>query len=287
MARTSACADSSGSRYFQPQTLMKYLHRLRLAAAAALAIGFASLASAAGPAAASPASPAAAASPSVVLVHGAFADGSDWAKVIPLLQAKGVNVVSVQNPLTSLEDDVAAAKRAIDAQPGKVVLVGHSWGGAVITEAGDDDKVASLVYVAAFAPEAGQSAGELGKDYPPPPGFAHIAADASGFLRLTPEGMRRHFAQDLPPATTAVMTATQGPIQAKAFEQKVSVAAWKTRPSWYVLTSADHMIPPAQQRDMAKRIGAHVTTLDTSHVPQQVQPAKVAAVILDAVRQSK
>lgn len=255
---------------------MKNVQRLKLAVAA-LAVGLSFSAVAAAPDA----------RPSVVLVHGAFADGSDWAKVIPLLQAKGVDVVSVQNPLTSLEDDVAAAKRAIDSQPGKVVLVGHSWGGAVITEAGVSDKVSSLVYVAAFAPDAGQSAGELGKDYPAPPGFAHIAADSAGFLRLTLEGMSKHFAQDLPASTTAVMTVTQGPIQAKAFEQKVSVAAWKTKPSWYIVTSADHMIPPAQQRDMAKRIGAKVTTLDTSHVPQQSQPAKVAAVILDAVRQAK
>jgi len=263
---------------------MKHFQRLQLAAALAVGLSFSvTAASAAGPAAAA----ATSASPSVVLVHGAFADGSDWAKVIPLLQAKGVNVVSVQNPLTSLEDDVAAAKRAIDAQPGKVVLVGHSWGGTVITEAGGNDKVASLVYVAAFAPDAGQNSGELGKGYPAPPGFAHIAADASGFLRLTPEGMSKHFAQDLPTATTRVMAVTQGEIQAKAFEQKVSAAAWKTKPSWYIVSSADHMIQPALQRDMAKRIGAHVTTLNTSHVPQQSQPAKVAEVILDAVRQSK
>ncbi|WP_395348252.1 alpha/beta fold hydrolase [Variovorax sp. UC122_21] len=263
---------------------MKHFQRLQLAAALAVGLSFSvTAASAAGPAAAV----ATSASPSVVLVHGAFADGSDWAKVIPLLQAKGVDVVSVQNPLTSLEDDVAAAKRAIDAQPGKVVLVGHSWGGTVITEAGGNDKVASLVYVAAFAPDAGQNSGELGKDYPAPPGSAHIAADASGFLRLTPEGMSKHFAQDLPAATTRVMAVTQGAIQAKAFEQKVSAAAWKTKPSWYIVSSADHMIQPALQRDMAKRIGAHVTTLNTSHVPQQSQPAKVAEVILDAVRQSK
>ncbi len=278
MARKRARADSSGSPHSLLQTAMKQLQRLKLAAAAALFAGLSFSAVAAGPATA----PA-----SVVLVHGAFADGSDWDKVIPLLQAKGVSVVSVQNPLTSLEDDVAAARRAIDAQPGKVVLVGHSWGGTVITEAGNADKVASLVYVAAFAPDAGQNSGELGKDYPPPPGVAHFAADAAGFLRLTPEGMRKHFAQDLPAARTAVMTVTQGPIQSKAFEQKVSVAAWKTRPSWYVVAGADHMIQPALQRDMAKKIGARVTTLNTSHVPQQAQPAKVAEVILDAVRQVK
>ena len=255
---------------------MKTVQRFKLAAAA-LAIG---LSFAAGTA-------SAADKPSVVIVHGAFADGSDWAKVIPLLQAKGLHVVAVQNPLTSLEDDVAVAKRAIDAQPGKVVLVGHSWGGSVITEAGANDKVSSLVYVAAFAPDAGQNSAELGKDYPAAPGFAHIKADASGFLTLTKEGMARHFAQDLPAAATSVMTATQGPILGKSFEQKLTVAAWKTKPSWYVVTSADHMIQPALQRDMARKIGATVTTLNSSHVPQQSQPAKVAQVILDAVSQSK
>ena len=254
---------------------MQLLQRLRFAAAATLLAGLSVSASAAGPAA-----------PSVVLVHGAFADGSDWDKVIPLLQAEGVSVVSVQNPLTSLEDDVAAARRAIDAQPGKVVLVGHSWGGTVITEAGNADKVASLVYVAAFAPDAGQFSAELGKNHPPPPGLAHISADAAGFLRLTPEGMSKHFAQDLPASKTAVMAVTQGPIHAKAFEQKVSTAAWKTKPSWYVVASADHIIQPELQREMAKKIGARVTTVDTSHVPQQSQPAKVAQVILEAVRKS-
>jgi pimeloyl-ACP methyl ester carboxylesterase len=136
-------------------------------------------------------------------------------------------------------------------------------------------------------PTPGQTSAELGKDYPPAPGFAHIVADASGFLSLTREGMTKHFAQDLPASATAVMTATQGPILGKSFEQKLSVAAWKTKPSWYLATSADHMIQPALQLDMAKKIGAHLTRLNASHVPQQSQPAKVAAVILDAVRQSK
>ncbi|RYZ12356.1 MAG: alpha/beta hydrolase [Comamonadaceae bacterium] len=229
----------------------------------------------------------AAASPSVVLVHGAFADGSDWNKVVPLLQAKGVQVVAIQNPLTSLEDDVAAARRAIEAQPGKVVLVGHSWGGTVITEAGNSDKVAALVYVAAFAPDAGEAAGQLGKNLPPPSGLAHLRPDAAGFLTLTPEGMSQHFAQDLPAAQTAVMSATQGPIHSKTFEQKVTAAAWKGRPSWYVVAAKDHMIPTALQQEMAKRIGAKVTTVDSSHVPQQSKPEAVAAVILEAVRASQ
>ena len=233
------------------------------------------------------ATPVAPAQPSVVIVHGAFADGSDWAKVIPLLQREGVQVTAVQNPLSSLADDVAAARRAIDAQPGKVVLVGHSWGGTVITEAGNSDKVASLVYVAAFAPDSGQNSGEQGKGFPTPSGSAHFKADAQGWLSLTAEGMKNHFAQDLPPAATAVMTATQGPIQAKAFEQTVSPAAWKNKPSYYLLATADHMISPEAQASMAKRAGAKVTKIDSSHVPQQSQPEAVAKVILDAVRQSR
>lgn len=227
------------------------------------------------------------AKPSVVIVHGAFADGSDWAKVIPLLQAKGITVTAVQNPLTSLEDDVSATQRALDTQPGKVVLVGHSWGGVVITQAGDDPKVASLVYVAALAPDVGQAGGELGKAYPPAPGFAHITADKAGYLRMTPEGISKHFAQDLPARATAIMAATQGPINGKAFEQKVTIAAWKAKPSWYVVSSNDHMIQPAQQEAMAKTIGAKVTTLQSSHVPQQSQPDRVAAVIMDAVNSAK
>jgi pimeloyl-ACP methyl ester carboxylesterase len=231
--------------------------------------------------------PDAAAMPSVVLVHGAFADGSDWARVIALLQARGVHVTAVQNPLTSLADDVAATRRAIAAQPGKVVLVGHSWGGTVITEAGAGDQVAALVYVSAFAPDASQSSGELGQGFPTPPGLAALSADASGFLHISDAGMRTHFAFDLPPARAAVMAATQGPIAAKAFDETVSVAAWRTRPSWYVVSTRDHMIAPELQRALARRIGAHLTELPTSHVPQEAEPAKVAAVILDAVQHAR
>ena len=228
-----------------------------------------------------------AAKPSVVIVHGAFADGSDFAKVIPLLQAKGLHVVAVQNPLSSLADDAAAAKRAIDAQPGKVVLVGHSWGGMVISQAGDNPKVAALVYVAAFAPDVGQSVGDLGKGFAPGEGLSHVAPDPTGWLYLTKEGMSKHFAQDLPASTTAVMTSTQGPINGSAFADKATVAAWKQKPSWYLLTEADHMIVPDQQRAMSKAINAKVSTVASSHVPQQSHPDKVAAVILDAVQSVK
>lgn len=228
-------------------------------------------------------SQAAEATPSVVIVHGAFADGSDWAKVVPYLQAEGVAVTVVQNPLTSLTDDVAATQRALNNQSGNVVLVGHSWGGTVISEAGAHEKVSALVYVAAFAPDAGQISGEQGKGAPTPPGISQIKADGNGFLYLTPEGMAKDFAQDLPAAQTAVMSATQGPIKASAFDDRTTVAAWKTKPSWYLLASEDRMIHPDVQRSAAKRIGATLTELRTSHVPQQSQPAEVAKVILKAV----
>lgn len=224
---------------------------------------------------------------SVVIVHGAFADGSDWARVIPLLQAKGIKVTAIQNPLTSLKDDAAVTRRVLDAQTGKVVLVGHSWGGTVITEAGSHDKVASLVYVAAFAPDAGQTSGELGKGYTPSPGIGKLIADSEGFVTLPPAAMRDDFAQDVPAAQTAVMNATQGPIKASAFGEKVSGAAWKVKPSWYIVSSKDRMIDPQLQRDMAKKIGARTTELATSHVPQQSRPADVAKVILAAVAASR
>ncbi len=222
----------------------------------------------------------------VVLVHGAFADGSGWDKVIPLLQARGLDVVSVQNPLTSLADDVAATRRVLAAQTGPVVLVGHSWGGVVISEAGTDERVKSLVYVAAFAPSEGQSANDLGKGYPTPPGVAFLVQDKEGFLTLSREGMARHFGQDLPAAETRLMAATQGPIRASSFDDKPTAAAWRTKPSWFVLTRNDHMLPPALQHDMAEKIHAHVVSLPTSHVPQLSEPAQVADAIVAAATQA-
>jgi pimeloyl-ACP methyl ester carboxylesterase len=223
----------------------------------------------------------------VVLVHGAFADGSSWEKVIPLLQAKGLKVVAVQNPLTSLADDVAAAKRVIASQPGRVVLVGHSWGGTVITEAGMEPRVAALVYVAAFAPDEGQTTSELGKGLAPPPGTANQRPDDSGFLYMTPEGVMKNFAQDLPASESRVMASTQGPIAGKAFGEKVTRAAWRTKPSWYIVAENDRMIQPDLERAMAKKIKAKVTALPTSHVPMLSRPNEVAAVILEAAAASE
>jgi len=196
-------------------------------------------------------------------------------------------VVSVQNPLTSLADDVAATRRVLDMQTGPVVLVGHSWGGVVITEVGQHERVKSLVYVAAFAPSEGQSVTDMAKDYPTPVGFNFFVQDKEGFLTLSAEGITKHFAQDLPAAQTKLMTVTQGPVRGKNFEEKVTVAAWRTKPSWYVLSEQDHMIQPALEKAMAEKISAHVVRLPTSHVPQLSCPTQVADAILAAAQQAK
>jgi pimeloyl-ACP methyl ester carboxylesterase len=218
----------------------------------------------------------------VVLVHGAFADGSSWAKVIPLLQARGLNVIAVQNPLTSLADDVAATKRAIASANGRVLLVGHSWGGAVISEAGNDPKVAGLVFVAAGAPNAGQSFAEMASAYPVPAGIQAVKADASHFLTLPPAAVAQDFAQDLPRAETDVMAATQGPIAAAAFSTKIHNAAWMIVPSWYIVCRNDRMIQPDLERALAKKLHATTIEIDSSHVPMLSNPQRVAQFIIDA-----
>jgi pimeloyl-ACP methyl ester carboxylesterase len=246
-------------------------------AIAAAALGAAALTSNA-----APADNAMSQKPTVVLVHGAFADGSTWNQVIPLLQAKGLKVVAVQNPLTSLAEDVAVTRRALNRESGPVVLVGHSYGGVVITQAGQQENVKALVYVAAYAPSENQSIADLNKDYPTPSGFSHIVADKDGFLTLTPEGVSKHLAQDVAAEQTKLMAATQTPTQGKNFEDKVSVAAWKTKRSWYVVSEMDHMLQPDLQRAMAKKIQASVLSLPAGHAPQLSRAADVAATILAA-----
>ncbi|WP_394834292.1 alpha/beta hydrolase [Pendulispora rubella] len=227
-------------------------------------------------------SPPPASQKTVVLVHGAFADGSSWNNVIPLLQAKGLHVVAIQNPLTSLSDDAQCAKRAIDGQSGPVILVGHSWGGSVITEAGNNDKVKALVYVAAFAPSAGQSTLDTTKDFPPAPGLASLKVDAFGFGSLPPETVRNHFAPDVTPDVANLIATTQGPIRVSGFDEKVTTPAWSSKPSWYVVATNDHMIQPDQERAMGKKINARVTEIASSHVPMVSHPQEVANVILAA-----
>jgi pimeloyl-ACP methyl ester carboxylesterase len=218
----------------------------------------------------------------VVLVHGAWADGSSWSKVVPLLEQKGLHVVCVQTPLTSFADDVAATKRIIDAQDGPVLLVGHSYGGAVITEAGNDPKVVGLVYVAAFAPDKGESSGSLGKPYGATPGVTEMRPLGDGFLVLTPKGIMEDFAPDLTVAEKDILLATQTPTQGAALGTEVSRAAWRTKPSWFVIASNDRMISPEQERVTAKRMNAKTLTLPTSHVPMLSQPKDVADFIVHA-----
>jgi pimeloyl-ACP methyl ester carboxylesterase len=223
-----------------------------------------------------------AASGTVVLVHGAFADGSSWSKVIPRLEAQGFHVVAVQLPLTSLAEDVAATKRAIDNAEGPITLVGHSWGGTVITEAGTSDKVKALVYIAAFANDAGTNYQDLVKGYPDAPGGAAIVVDKAGFARLSDNGVAKDFAPDLPAAEQKIVAATQGPIRAAEFGEKTTVAAWSTKPSWFVVAANDRMIAPALEEAMAKKIKAHTTVLKSSHVAMLAHPAEVAKVIESA-----
>src|SRR5471030_74244 len=218
----------------------------------------------------------------VVLVHGAFADGSSWDKVIPILQAKGLHVVAVQNSLKSLDDDAAATKRVIEQQNGPVILVGHSWAGAVITQAGNDDKVKALVYVAAFALDKDQSINDVLKGKPAPPWASELQKDSAGYLTLSDDAIIHDFASDLPVAQARLIAATQGPLFGGYFDDKVTQAAWHTKPSVFVITGRDHMIDPRLQAAMAKNIGATVVNVDASHVAMLSQPQQVAAAIIAA-----
>jgi len=218
----------------------------------------------------------------VVLVHGAFSDGSSWAKVIPLLEAKGLHVTAVQNPLSSLADDVAATRRAIAKQDGPVILVGHSWAGMVISEAGNDPKVAGLVYIAAIVPDEGQAASDVLKPYAPGPGLAEAKPDASGFLLLTRKGIDEDFVPDLRPAERDNIYAIQGAWNSACLADKVSVPAWTIKPSWFIVAANDRMLPPEYEKAVAEHIHARTTTLAAGHVPMLSKPKQVAAVIIEA-----
>ncbi|WP_159340058.1 MULTISPECIES: alpha/beta fold hydrolase [Leclercia] len=220
----------------------------------------------------------------VVLVHGAFADGSSWNRVIDKLQRQHTEVIAVQLPLTSLKEDVAATQRAIARAHGDVVLVGHSWGGTVISEAGNDARVKALVYVAAFAPDSGQSTAALADSYPAPPGSAGIAKTAEGFLYLPGKSVRQDFAPDIKADEQNRLTATQGPIRADAFAEKVTHAAWHDKPSWYVVSKSDRMINPDLERAMAKAIDAKTSEVAASHVSMVSHPREIARVIEQAVK---
>ena len=218
----------------------------------------------------------------VVLVHGAWADGSSWSKLIPILQAKGLHAVAVQNPLSSIADDVASTKRLIDAQDGPVLLVGHSYGGAVITEAGSNPKVAGLVYVAAFAPDEGETLGGLAQGFPPSPLFGEIQPIEDGYIMLTPKGVKEDFAQDLSPEEQSLVLATQGATQSAILATPITAAAWRSKPSWFVIASNDRAIAPEQEISTAKRMGAKTLTLASSHLPMLSHPEQVADFVIEA-----
>lgn len=222
--------------------------------------------------------------PSVVLIHGAWADGSSWSKVIPRLEAKGLNVVAVQLPLTSLADDVATVKRAIALESGPVLLVAHSYGGVVMTEAGNDPKVVGLVYVAAFAPKEGQSAFELANANPTPI-LQKLVLDQAGFLKITPAGIREAFAQDLPVTEQTVLTAAQSPTAAQgSLSSPVSSAAWRNKPSWFVIATQDRVVSPTLQISEAEQMKASAIKVSASHVAMLSQPSAVATFIGKAAR---
>ncbi len=220
----------------------------------------------------------------VVLVHGAFADGSGWRRVYDDLTARGYRVTIVQNPLTSLADDVAATRRALDRQDGPAVLVGHSWGGTVITEAGVHPKVSALVYVSALSPDAGQTTAQLYKGYTTPPEFV-IDTHADGFGFIMPQNFRAGFAADATPADAAFLRDSQVPINMAAFGTVLKNAAWRAKPSWAVIATQDRAFDQRMLHDMARRIGAKVTEVPASHAVFMTQPKVVADVIDAAARQ--
>ena len=218
----------------------------------------------------------------IVLVHGAWADGSSWSKLIPLLEAKGFHVVAVQHPLTSIADDVAATNRIINAQDGPVLLVGHSYGGAIITEAGMNPKVSGLVYVAAFAPDEGETLSGMAKPYGATPAFSEISQIEDGFLLLTLKGISEDFAQDLSPEEKKVLYSTQGATQGAILGTTITQAAWHTKPSWFVIASNDRTISPEQEAATAKRMNSKTLTLPTSHVAMLAKPQEVANFVSEA-----
>jgi pimeloyl-ACP methyl ester carboxylesterase len=222
----------------------------------------------------------------IVLVHGFWADGSCYHKIIPTLLAEGYEVIAVQNPLTSLADDVAATKRALARIEGNCILVGHSWGGFVISEAGNDEKVAGLVYLAALAPDNGESTIDLLGKYETPAALQYMQ-ERDGFIWLSLEGIQKTFAGDLPPEECALINATQTAPSASLSQTKAnSLGAWKNKPSWYIVANNDLSVSPEYQHDASKRIKATTTVLECSHVPMLSHPQEVLEIIRDAATNS-
>lgn len=217
------------------------------------------------------------------MVHGAYADGSSWADVIQLLQRAGVSVTSVQNPLTSLADDAAATRRALDLQDGPTVLVGHSWAGTVISEVGDHPTVAGLVYVAARAPDVGEDYAALAGKFPKPPASAGLSF-AGGFGQLDEGTFLAHFANGVPEERARVLYAVQGPIADTLFASRTTAAAWRTRPCWYAVSKQDHTTTPDLERFVANRMDATTIEVDGGHLSMITHPRVIADLILEAIR---
>lgn len=226
------------------------------------------------------------AKPTIIFVHGIWADGSCWSEQISALQAKGYNVISVQNPLTSLADDVAATKRAIDQVKGDVILVGHSWGGFVITQAGNDPKVKALVYVAAFVPDAGETVPTLSKNGPETELGKYFVMEGS-FIALSKVGIKTVFAQDLSSKQQGVVYATQVAASGALFGEKSDVPAWKEKPSFFIIAKNDKAISPDLERFMAKRIKAKTIEVESSHVVMLAHPKEVLNIIEEAAASVK
>ncbi len=224
---------------------------------------------------------------SIVLVHGGFVDGSGWEGVYDILKSDGYDVTIVQNPTVTLEDDVTVTKRAIAAATSDVVLVGHSYGGVVISEAGTDPKVKSLVYIAAFAPDAGESVSSLIANPVPGAAAPPILPPVDGFLFLDKSKFAQSFAADVRPDLAAFMAASQVPWGVGALGGQVTVPAWKAKPSWYLVATDDKMIPPDAQRGMAKRAGAKTVEVPGSHAVYVSNPKAVAKIIEDAAQSKK
>jgi pimeloyl-ACP methyl ester carboxylesterase len=218
----------------------------------------------------------------VVFVHGLFADGSCWSKVIARLQQKGINCASVQNPLTSLHEASDVARRAIAAQSGPTVLVGHSFSGMIVSEVGIDPKITALVYVAARAPDAGEDYTALAKNYPTPPATAGIVFN-DDWGQLSEEAFLHDFAGDLPPEEARVLYAVQQPFKKSLTTEKTTNAAWRTKPSFYAVSAQDRTINPDLERFMAKRMGAKTIEINASHLALISQPDAITNLIVEAL----
>lgn len=219
----------------------------------------------------------------VILVHGYFLDGSSWRKVIPLLASSGIESISVQLGLTSLHDDVAIVERAIEMQDGPVLLVGQSYGGAVISSAGNHAAVEGLVYVAGAAPDSGQSVNDWWSGYATAAVTDELRPYGDGHVTLTRHGVRNYLGQDLPTEEADIVYATQGPLGTRSVSEIVATSAWHSKPAWYIVTTRDHTMPPAVQQDSAERMGAEILVLESSHLPMLSQPEAVARFIANAV----